>query len=220
MFSAINITWGQRDAHGWTCPCGERLSIRATPDTQPYRVFSQSSQGSLPSQQQSKGSSLPLEDPSSPRSGASEPLALSPSPTVLHTCMGALPLGVPIPIALRGRYPLMRHSREKVHWIYVDRVGCFSRDPPCKAEAKVNDNGHLMPCTPCEELPRDPTMCKWIPGPNSKYPQSPPPPPHMAEGGHALRPRQRILESAVRSSRILRTQVQIHTQRPQHAKKF
>ena len=98
----------------------------------------------------------------SPRFGASEPLALSLSPTVLPRCMGALPLGVPSPIALRGRYPLMRHSHEKVHWIHVDGVGCFSRDPPCKGEAQVDDNGHLMPCTPCKALPRDPTMCKWM----------------------------------------------------------
>ena len=76
--------------------------------------------------------------------------------------MGALPLGVPSSIALRGRFPLMRHSHEKVHWIYVDGVGCFLRDPPCKGEAQVDDNGHLMPCTPCEALPRDPTMFKWM----------------------------------------------------------
>ena len=76
--------------------------------------------------------------------------------------MGALPLGVPRPIALRGRYPLMRHSHEKVHLIYVDGVGCFLHDPPCKGEAQVDDNGHLMPCTKCEALPWDPTMCKWM----------------------------------------------------------
>ena len=44
----------------------------------------------------------------------------------------------------------------------MDGVGCFSRDPPCKGEAQVDDSGHLMPCTPCEALPRDPTMCKWM----------------------------------------------------------
>ena len=71
-------------------------------------------------------------------------------------------MGVPSPIALRGCYPLMRHSHKKVHWIYVDGVGRFSRDPPCKGEAQVHDNGHLMPCTPCEALPWDPTMCKWM----------------------------------------------------------
>ena len=140
MLSAINIAWGQRDAHGWTCPRGERLSVLATPDTQSYqlhcqgkkhgagispvvkgrqlsmtRFFSNSSQGSQPPELQSQESSRPSEDPSSPLSGASEPLALSLSPTVLPKCMGALPLGVPSPIALRGRYPLMRHSHEKVH---------------------------------------------------------------------------------------------------------
>ena len=78
MSSAINIAWGQRDAHGWTCPCGERLSIVVTPNTQSYqlhcqgkkhhagispvvkgrqlsmtRFFNNSSQGSQPSQLQS-----------------------------------------------------------------------------------------------------------------------------------------------------------------------
>ena len=126
------------------------------------RFFNNSSQGSQPSQPQSQESSRPSKDPTSPCSGASEPLALPLSPIVLPKCMGALPLGVPSPIALRGRYPLMRHSHEKVHWIYVDGVGCFSRDPPCKGEAQVDDNGHLMPCTPSEVLPRDHTMCKWM----------------------------------------------------------
>ena len=187
MSSAINIAWGQRDAHGWTCPRSEGLSVLATPATQSYqlhcqgerhragispvvkghqlsmtRFFNKSSQGLQPSQLQSQESSRPSEDPSSPRSGASEPLALSLSPTVLPRCMGALPPGVPSPIALRGRYPLMRHSHEKVHWMYVDGVGCFLRDPPCKGVAQVDDNGHLMPCTPCEALPRNPTMCKWM----------------------------------------------------------
>ena len=41
MSSAINIAWGQRDAHGCTCPCGERLSILATPDTQSYQLHCQ-----------------------------------------------------------------------------------------------------------------------------------------------------------------------------------
>ena len=126
------------------------------------RFFNNSSQGSRPSHLQSQESSLPSEDPLSPRFGASEPLALSLSPSVFPKCMGALPLGVPSPFALRGRYPLMPHSHEKVHWIYVDGVGCFSRDPPCKGEAQVDDNGHLMPCAPCEALPRDPTMCKFM----------------------------------------------------------
>ena len=95
MLSAMNIAWGQPDAHGWTCPRVERLSILATPDTQSYRLhcqgkkhragispvvkgrqlpmtrfFNTLSQGSQPSQLPSQESSRPLEDPSSPHSGA------------------------------------------------------------------------------------------------------------------------------------------------------
>ena len=172
MSSAINIAWGrQRDAHGWTCPCGERSSILAVPDTQLYelhckgkkhrigiapaikgcqtsmmRFFSQSSQGSQPSQHKLSTASQPSNDPSSPCSGASiEPLVelpvLCPIPT---KCMGVLPLGVPSAHVLRGCYPLMRHAHEKVHRFYVDGVGCFSRDPPCTREARFDENGKQM----------------------------------------------------------------------------
>ena len=114
----------------------------ATPDTQSYQLhcqvkkhrtsispvvkgrqlsmtcfFNNSPQWSQPYRLQSQESSLPSEDPSSPRSGASEPLALSLSPTVLPMRIGAWPLGVPSPITLCVRYPLMRHSHEKVHWM-------------------------------------------------------------------------------------------------------
>ena len=188
MSSAINITWGKRDAHGWTCPYGERLSILA-PDTQPYelhckgkkhragiapaakghqismmRFFSQSSQGSQPSQHESSTTLQPSNDPSSPRSGASiEPLVeLLVSCPVPTKCMGVLPLSVSSALILRGCYPLMRHAHEKVHWFYVDGVGCFSCDPPYTREAWVDESGNLLPCIPCEALPRDSTLCKWM----------------------------------------------------------
>ena len=189
MSLAINIAWGKRDAHGWTCPCGERCSILAAPDTQPYeshykgkkhqagiapaakghqtsmmRFFSQSSQGSQPSQHESSIASQPSNDPSSPRSLTSvepvvELLVSCPVPT---KCMGVLPLGVSSALVLRGCYPLMCHAHEKVHWFYVDRVGCFSCDPLCTREARVDETGNPLPCIPCEALPQDNTLCKWM----------------------------------------------------------
>ena len=153
MSSAINIAWGKRDAHGWTCPCREQISILAASDTQPYelhckgkkhragiapaakghqtsmmRFFSQPSQGSQPSHHESSTASQPSNEPSSPRSGASiEPLVELPVLRRVPTkCMGVLPLGISSALVLRGCYPLMRHAHEKVQWFYVDGVGCFS----------------------------------------------------------------------------------------------
>ena len=31
--------------------------------------------------------------------------------------------------ALRGRWPVMQHAHEKVHWMYVDGMGIVSLDP-------------------------------------------------------------------------------------------
>ena len=128
MSSASNIAWGKRDAHGWTCPCGERLSIMAAPDTRPYelhckgkrhgggivaatghqtsmmRFFGQCSQGSQPWEHNSSAALQPSNDPSSPHSGASiEPLVELPvSCPVPTTCMGVPPLGVSSALVLRG----------------------------------------------------------------------------------------------------------------------
>ena len=43
--------------------------------------------------------------------------------SLVMKCKGALPLGVPNANALRGKYPIMRHAHEKVHWRYVDGMG-------------------------------------------------------------------------------------------------
>ena len=142
MSSAINIAWGKRDAHGWACPCGERLSILDAPDTEPYelqckgkkhrasiapaakghqilmmRFFSLSSQGPQPLQLNLSTASQPSNDPNSPHSGASiEPLVKLPVSCHVPTkCMGVLPLGVSSALVLRGCYPLMCHAHEKVH---------------------------------------------------------------------------------------------------------
>ena len=70
--------------------------------------------------------------------------------------------GVSSALVLHGCYPLMCHAHEKVRWFYVDGVGCFSRDPPCTREARVDESGNPLPCIPCEALPRDSTPCKWM----------------------------------------------------------
>ena len=111
------------------------------------RCFSQSSQGSQPSQHEPSTALQPSNDPSSPRSGASiEHLVELPVSCPVPTkCMGVLPFGVSSALVLRGCYPLMRHAHEKVHWFYVDGVGCFSRDPPCTREARVDESGNPLP---------------------------------------------------------------------------
>ena len=60
----------------------------------------------------------------------------APPPTSNDKCMGALPLGIPKANALRGKYPVMRHAYEKVHWRYVDGMGIVSLDPPCTGKAR------------------------------------------------------------------------------------
>ena len=77
-------------------------------------------------------------------------------------CVRALPLGIPIANALRGRYPVMRYAYEKVHWMYVDGMGIVSLDPPCPRKACYGESSEKLPCTPCHEVPRNPTMCKWM----------------------------------------------------------
>ena len=145
MSSAINIAWGKRDAHGWTCPCGERLSIIAAPDIQSYELHCKGKKHPAGIAPATKGHQTSMV-----------------SCLVPTKCMGVLPLGVSSALVLRGCYPLMRHAHEKVHWFYVDGVGCFSRDPPCTREARVDESGNPIPCIPCEALPRDNTLCKWM----------------------------------------------------------
>ena len=62
---------------------------------------------------------------------------------------GALPLGIPNANALRGKYPIMRHAHEKVHFRYVGGMGVQSVDPPCTRVARIGDSGEQLPCVPC-----------------------------------------------------------------------
>ena len=79
-----------------------------------------------------------------------------------HRNTGSPALGVPTANALRGQYPVMWHAHKKVHWRYVDGMGTVSMDPPCTGVAQVGDSGEKFPCAPCYEVPRHPTMCKWM----------------------------------------------------------
>ena len=82
--------------------------------------------------------------------------------SLVMKCKGALPLGVPNANALRGKYPIMRHAHEKVHWRYVDGMGVQSVDPPCTGAARIGDSGEQLPCVPCAAVPSHPTMCVWM----------------------------------------------------------
>ena len=82
--------------------------------------------------------------------------------SLVMKCKGALLLGVPNANALRGKYPIMRHAHEKVHWRYVDGMGVQSVDPPCTGAARIGDSGEQLPCVPCAAVPSHPTMCVWM----------------------------------------------------------
>ena len=86
---------------------------------------------------------------------------LLPQPPTIK-CMGALPLGIPNANALRGKYAVMRHAYEKVHWRYVHGMGIVSLDPTCIGKARFGESGEKLSCNPCYEVPRNKTLCNWM----------------------------------------------------------
>ena len=88
--------------------------------------------------------------------GAGPPLASD------DKCIGTLPLDIPNSNGLHGKYPVMRHAYEKVHWRYVDGMRIVSLDPPCTRKAHFGASSEKLPCNPCHEVPHNKTPCKWM----------------------------------------------------------
>ena len=184
LFSPLNIAWANRTVRGWNCICWERLLVLAGSDTQQFAAHCQghnhraSTAPPLKPKRQlavtqffsaapprvAEEVPTPIESDGEDEVVTNDPetQGTAPPPTINDKCMGALPLGIPNANALRGKYPVMRHAYEKVHWRYVDGMGIVSLDPPCTRKARFSDSGEKLPCNPCYEVPRNKTLCKWM----------------------------------------------------------